>query len=435
MNINIEIWPEFGFLETTKASHIVLTGARNCGKTFNVTLFVARFILDNVPNSDAVVVSSTVRNAKITVGKAMSHLQTQLPLGFLTYNASDHIYTFHIGPTDKRRVILYGYTEPKNLRGPHPVITIIDEAGYMPRDVYKSVIDPMINDENFPTKSIIMGTVNGHNQFYELFKYGMRADFPNWESYRIRGQDSHRFSSEFLKEKEKLLGKMIYAREYDCDFDADTLETSILTDLIRIAESDGRISDEIHYDPHYPVYTVWDFGFTHRTAIWFMQYIKGVVRFIDYVEDYRKYLDYYISIVLNKGYVYARAILPPDAGHENIRAPETIDRRIANYALLTSVIDGKKTRIYDGLIEARALLTVCTFDKEKCKVGIQHLKDAQYKLDRATGFCTMDPEDDEHRDCLDAFRYAAVSKYIWEMPALSKSSFRVVQEYDPLGRL
>ncbi len=68
-----------------------------------------------------------------------------------------------------------------------------------------------------------------------------------------------------------------------------------------------------------------------------------------------------------------------------------------------------------GIDEARRLLKTCRFSRNpECLVGLEHLKSFKWKMDKRTGRKMDTTQHDEHSHCADAFRYAAVSKDVWE---------------------
>ena len=65
---------------------------------------------------------------------------------------------------------------------------------------------------------------------------------------------------------------------------------------MRKMREDGRITN-VPYESSKPVYTFWDLGFGDSTAIWFVQMVAMQYRVIDYIEDNRRAIDYYVITV------------------------------------------------------------------------------------------------------------------------------------------
>ena len=87
------------------------------------------------------------------------------------------------------------------------------------------------------------------------------------------------------------------------------LDGAVYKDEMRKMREDGRITN-VPYESSKPVYTFWDLGFGDSTAIWFVQMVAGQYRVIDYLEDNRKAIDYYVRQIQAKPYVYERHFLP-----------------------------------------------------------------------------------------------------------------------------
>jgi hypothetical protein len=143
----------------------------------------------------------------------------------------------------------------------------------------------------------------------------------------------------------------------------------------------------VPYDTYLPVHTVHDCG--HHWAIWFVQDPLGVYpRFIRYIEDIGKGVEYYIDL-LNKlsadyGYRYGSHIVPFDIDNNGVRSVtgETILERAQALQFEFTVIQ-RITSASDIIEETRVGLSNVYIDNELCADGIKSLVNFKRPIIRA----------------------------------------------------
>lgn len=80
------------------------------------------------------------------------------------------------------------------------------------------------------------------------------------------------------------------------------------------ARNEGRIGF-YPWEQREPVYTFWDVGYNHATAIVFAQFIQGEIRIIDYYEVCGRGAAYHADQVMRKSYAYGTPYGPHDIVH------------------------------------------------------------------------------------------------------------------------
>ena len=162
------------------------------------------------------------------------------------------------------------------------------------------------------------------------------------------------------------------------------------------------------YNPKYPVYTGWDIGYGDRTAIWFFQRIDGKLIFIDYYENHFESLDFYLNVLKDKNYKYdENKIFWPHDGSNHEWALGFSRRAIA-------VEKGWKPQILprfseeDQISLVRSNLSRCFFDADKCKLGLNRLKNARYEYIEKYGIFQDKILHDEESDGAKAFIYSVI---------------------------
>ena len=213
-------------------------------------------------------------------------------------------------------------------------------------------------------------------------------------------------SSELISEKDDLKArdydKYLWVWEGHC---LKVLEGAVYKDEMRKMREDGRITN-VPYEPSKPVYTFWDLGFGDSTAIWFVQMVAMQYRVIDYIEDNRKAVDFYVREIQKKPYVYDRHYLPHDGRHANLATGKTIQEIVEGYGLKVEITP--QIGIDNGINAVRMAMPNVWIDENKCKEGIKALEYYHYEHDK-NGNRRNTPAHDWSSHGCDAFRYMAVA--------------------------
>ena len=167
--------------------------------------------------------------------------------------------------------------------------------------------------------------------------------------------------------------------------------------------------DHFPLNTSYPVYTGWDLGLNDMMTIWFFQYIKGELYFIDYHESSNEGWDFYAKLLVQKGYIYAMHLWPHD-GNKRIQAEEvTTSRQLAQTLGIRpiKVIPVTNSVANDIRNYCKPTLPMCYFDQENCAIGINHLDNYRKRWDKNTSMYKDEPLHDESSHGSDGFRTAA----------------------------
>lgn len=177
------------------------------------------------------------------------------------------------------------------------------------------------------------------------------------------------------------------------------------------AREDGRICN-VPYDGAAPVYTAWDLGIGDSTAIWFFQMIGKEIRFIDHYENCGEDLGHYIALVNGKPYNYATHYLPHDAKHKELQSGKTRVEFFADHGITNvEVLRPTNYSIEQGDIDmiARPKFSLCWFDEEKCKRGLECLRAFHFKYNEHNKILQSKPEHDWSSHSSSAFIYALMA--------------------------
>lgn len=250
-------------------------------------------------------------------------------------------------------------------------------------------------------------TSRGKNHGWDLYKYA--KDRADWFVQILKADETGVFTPEQLEEeREQYINEdgddLRFQQEYMCSFEG-SMQGSYYGKLIEQASKDGRIL-RIPYEPQLPVFTIWDLGMADAMSIWFLQKVGKELRLIDYLEAEGEGMPYYVQELKNKGYIYGKHFMPHDADIREIGTG--ISRKATAESLgLRPIEIIPKLPIEEGIASARLILPRCYFEEEKCKRGLDALRQYHKEYDEKRKCFKNRPEHDWSSHGADSFRYLA----------------------------
>lgn len=263
-------------------------------------------------------------------------------------------------------------------------------------------IQPMLLENN--GWAMFNGTPRGENHFYDLVE--MAKDNDNWY-VDIRTVDDTTVVSKEQIEELRREGKPeeIIQQEYYCSFEG-SIHGAYYADQMKQAKDQGRISS-VPLDGNALVNTVWDLGVNDAMAIWFYQTIGREIHLIDYYENSGEGLAHYASMLQSKGYNYGTHYAPHDIRQRELGTGKSRLETAEAMGIRFEVVN--MLNVIDGINAARGIMSRCWFDKERCKEGINCLKQYRKDWDEKNQRFKDKPLHDWSSNGADAFRYLAVS--------------------------
>jgi phage terminase large subunit len=301
------------------------------------------------------------------------------------------------------QVRLWGADNAEAMRGVYFDGVVLDEpADFNPR-VWPEIIRPALSDRL--GWAVFIGTPKGHNGFYKIRE--LARNDPDWLHLELKASETGLLADKELVAARKQLTEDQYNQEYECSFDA-AIVGAYYGVLMREAEEDGRIC-KVPHDPSLPVHTAWDLGIGDSTVIWFAQQHATEIRIIDCYASFGVGLDHYAR-VLKEGhrakYNYGEHILPHDAAVADLSTGKARVQTLGSLGINGRVLQ-REGNIDDGIAAVRNMLPRCWFDAEKCKDGIEALKQYRCEYDEERKIYSNKPLHDWCSDYADAFRYLA----------------------------
>jgi hypothetical protein len=297
------------------------------------------------------------------------------------------------------RIQLLGCERPQTLKGLYMDGVILDEVAQMPPKLWTEIIRPALSDRK--GFMIAIGTPQGHNSFFDLYNHGVQDE--TWYARSFKASESKVVDAEELEQAKKLMPPEIYEAEYECSFESSAIG-SIYSQSLAKADDEGRVT-KVPYDSTIKVDTYWDLGMRDKTAIWFVQQKGSAIHLIDYFEDSGESLEYYASILNERGYVYDTHYLPHDANVREIGTGKSRLEIAQSLGLVTSIVP--KMSIEDGINATRMTLGRCWFDYEKTKEGLDALRQYRWAVTEK-GETKNRPLHDWTSHAADSFRYVCI---------------------------
>jgi len=302
------------------------------------------------------------------------------------------------------QVRLYGADNADAMRGLGFSGVYMDEYGDFKPSVFGNVIRPALSDKQ--GWAVFGGTPKGKNQFWEIYETAKRLP-QEWFLLRLPASTSGLLPSGELAAARAQLAEDQYLQEYETSFEAAILG-SFYGKEMREADQQGRIC-QVPYNPDLPVYTAWDLGYRDDTAIWFYQLGRGEIRVIDFYAVSGENIHDIANVVLTKGYRYAKHYLPHDARAKSLQTGKSIVEQLAAHLDIAKLAVVPDIGLQNGIQATRLILPRVYFDAERCRDGIEALRQYQREYDEDKKAYRQNPRHDWTSHPSDAFRMLAVS--------------------------
>lgn len=146
-----------------------------------------------------------------------------------------------------RTIRLLGSDKPDTLRGSAVGFVVLDEFASMKPEVWDLIVRPALADTK--GRALFIGTPDGLNHFYEIYKQGLNPKFTEWESFLFNTLDNPIIDEKELREAALTMTKAAFEQEFEASFQAaggGDLDTS---DIIYLPNSPKPGSLVMTVDP------------------------------------------------------------------------------------------------------------------------------------------------------------------------------------------
>lgn len=134
-------------------------------------------------------------------------------------NSIKHLKSIRISETDKRidfpdggMIAPRSAHNPDNLRGQGLDLALLDEAAFMEREIWASIIRPMLVTSR--GQALLLSTPNGANWFRDLFQLGLDPLQNDWESFHFPTAANPLIPPKELEDIQRLTPDRVWKTEY-----------------------------------------------------------------------------------------------------------------------------------------------------------------------------------------------------------------------------
>ncbi len=274
------------------------------------------------------------------------------------------------------RIRLYGADNPDALRGIFLDGVVLDEYADMHPRLWGEVVRPALADRKGWV--VFIGTPRGRNQFWEV--YEMAKNDPDWHTAIFRASETGIIDAQELAALQKQMDPDEFEQELECSFIA-AIKGSFYGQIMAELERVGRIGI-VDWDRSLPCLTSWDLGWTDDTAIWVYQLARQEIRYIDYYEASGQDIAHYVKWLQDKPYTYSRHNFPPDARAKTLAAGgKSVIEQVTAHLRVEACHVNDPTKLQDDIQATRAILPRSWFDANRCKQGLEALRQYQRTWD------------------------------------------------------
>jgi phage terminase large subunit len=374
----------------------VLVCHRRFGKS---VLAINELILHavNNPNHKLAYIAPTYRQGKAI---AWDYLK-QYTKPLMYFGGDKNETELRIDLWNGSKIQIYGADNNDSLRGLGFHGVIMDEYAIMAPRTWTEIVRPAISDTLGWV--IFIGTPMGHNQFWEVYDYALRGH-KDWFGKMYRASETGVIPDDELEQAASIMTEEQYNQEFECSFTA-AVSGSYYGKLMTKADNENRIGP-VPVDSNVGVETWWDLGIGDSTAIWFAQRVGEEVHLIDYYENSGESLMHYADVLEDKGYAYSRHIAPHDIQARELGTGKSRLEVSQELGIMFEV--APRLEVDHGIESVRNALPYCWFDREKCKLGIDALRQYRKQWDEKNQVFKSKPLHDWCSHSADAFRYGCV---------------------------
>lgn len=251
--------------------------------------------------------------------------------------------------------------------------------------------------------------MRGENHFYDIYELA-KKDPANWFCRMDKASETKAIAQNILDQELAEIVRLygtdaLYQQEYECNFSVPIVG-AYYSEQISKAYADGRIG-RVPHEPRITVDTWWDLGINDRMAIWFTQSVGQELRVIDYYECTGQGFPHYIGKMQEKGYIYGQHTAPHDIEVRELSNGKS--RRDTAAALGIRFNVAPKLLIVDGIDAVRGLFPKVWFDADRCRDGLNALKNYRKQYDEKRKTYLNQPYHDWSSNAADAFRTLAMA--------------------------
>ena len=187
----------------------IIAAGRRCGKSNLAIKMLLAKALEAPEGSAVVYIAPTLAQARQICWDALLDQGKDLI-------KSAHVNNMDIVLTTGRKIHVRSGENKDALRGLKLYFAVIDEAAFVPEDVFTKIIRPALSD--LRGEAVIISTPEGRNHFYDWFKLGQEGSDPTWKSWHFTTRDNPTIPPDEIDAAKKSLSTLIFKQEFEASF-------------------------------------------------------------------------------------------------------------------------------------------------------------------------------------------------------------------------
>jgi len=300
------------------------------------------------------------------------------------------------------KITLYGSDNPDSLRGIALWGAIFDEYAQQPGNIFSEIILPALADHS--GYAIWIGTPKGKNVFFDLVQKARNDD--DYLLVDIKASTSGVLPESELEELKKNMTEDEYNQEFECSFES-SVKGAIYGKELAEMRTAGRITS-VPYERLLQVYTWWDLGMSDATSILFFQKHGNSWRLIDSYENSGEGLDFYVKILKEKGYSYAKHYFPHDIQVKELGTGVSRLEILRRLGVVPEVVPA--LNVQEGINATRMKMSTLWIDEKNNEKFLRAITQYQREWDEKRGMFKEQPLHDWTSHFADALRYWGITK-------------------------
>lgn len=287
------------------------------------------------------------------------------------------------------------------------LVAWVDEAEPV-TDTAFSILIPTLREEGEDWNAELWVTWNPARKTAAVEKRFRFASDPMIKGAELNWRDNPKFPARLERERQRAIGTDDYDHVWEGAY--GVVAGSILGKWVAKARADGRINDEVSYDPDgAPILISGDLGFRDTASWWFWQPTTGGFRLLAYLGDSGLDADDWIPIIRDKitdmGAQLDCIWLPHDAKAKTFQSKHTsVERFVAAFGAGKVKVVPQSKKL-DQISAARAVISRCEFKETQCADGIDGLEGWTFEWNPDLQVFSKHPLHDASSHPSDAFAY------------------------------
>jgi hypothetical protein len=198
----VDVWQD-------SARFKVIAAGRRCGKSNLAIKMLLAKALEAPEGSAVLYLAPTLAQARQICWEALIEQGGDLI-------KSAHVNNMDIVLTTGRKIHVRSGENKDALRGLKLYFAVIDEASFVPEDVFTKVIRPALAD--LQGEAVIISTPEGRNHFYDWFKLGQEGNDPDWKSWHLTTYDNPTIPVSEIEAAKRTLSTLVFKQEFMASF-------------------------------------------------------------------------------------------------------------------------------------------------------------------------------------------------------------------------